>query len=321
MVTAPEPAKGALYLLTGKESFLKKEFIQNLRTDGVSCREFHSENDSLNEFLDFAGTSSFFESKKVAVLWSVGDLPKADRGRLASFINAIPASCSVVLESEETASKRNDFLTELFLKAKVVTCHTPFDRDLPRWVETRAKKRGKAIAAPAVQALISQSAKNLSLIDASLEELSLYAMERERIELADVETLLGRSAQSDAFLLMDFILDGKKKEALFLVGDILKSGKRAFEIVGMLQTQWERLRKAVHLMENGASQQEIGNQLRVHSFFLEKFMRQVRQVKAVQFDEIARQILACDQSLKRSLVSERLGLEKLVLEEFVTLKN
>ena len=74
--------KPCLHLLTGKEIFLKKEFIRSLRAEGVSFKEFDAEEDSLSEFMDFAGSGSLFDSRKLAVLWSVEALSKDEQAKL-----------------------------------------------------------------------------------------------------------------------------------------------------------------------------------------------------------------------------------------------
>jgi len=85
-----------------------------------------------------------------------------------------------------------------------VPCHTPFDRDLPRWIESRAQKNGKRIPREAVAILIERAGRDLSALASALESLSVYSSSRTEISAQEVESLLGKSAEEDVFRFVIF---------------------------------------------------------------------------------------------------------------------
>ena len=311
----------SLYLLVGKEEFLKAEFIQNLKTSvfknssetDLNFQKFDGESGGFIAFKDFLKTSPFLSEKRLAVLSGIDDLEDEEQDSLLAFIDSFPAASLGVLVSEEANAKKNPFLSTLSSKAKTVSCYAPFDRDLPQWIQTRAKQAGIRLETAATSLLIDKMGKDIAALSSSLETLAVYIYPKNEAKVRDVEMLLGRSLQNDIFSLMDVLLKKDAKASLSMAGHFLSEGTRGFEIVSVLAGQFERLRRASRLMEEGVPGAQIGSELRVHSFFLEKFLTQAKSLSRVELRKAFEALLLCDESIKTGALSERLAVERLVL--------
>lgn len=311
----------SLYLLVGKEEFLKKEFIQNLKNSffknpselSLNFQAFDPESGSFAAFRDFLQTAPFLSERRLAILSGIDDLEDDEKESLISFIGSFPPSAAAVLVSEEGNAKKSSFLAALSVKAKTVSCYAPFDRDLPQWISTRAKEAGIRLEPAACSLLIDKMGKDVPTLSSSLEMLATYVHPKKEVSARDVEALLGRSLQNDVFLLVDVLLKKDAKASLSMVAHFLTEGIRGFEIVGVLAGQFERLRKAYRLMEEGVPGAQIGSELKVHSFFLEKFTAQVKSLSRFDLRKVFQEFLLCDESIKTGALNERLAVEKLVL--------
>jgi DNA polymerase-3 subunit delta len=310
-----------LYLLAGKEAFLKREFLKELRESlfpkdpsDLNYQEFRAGSDALSAVLDFAGTAPFLGEARLAVLWEVDELSDAEKETLLAYAGRPAPTGIVVAVSEEASAKKNEFLRKFSEKAKLIACYPPFERDLPQWIGARAKKKGIRLEAGAAELLSDRAGKDLASLDSALEQAAVYASPRTLVTLKDLDGLLGRSIQADVFELADAILDRNAKRAFAIVEALLGEGARAFEIVPVLASQFDRLKRGSALLAEGRSQQEIGADLRIHSFFLDKFMRQARRAPAGKASEIFRKLLDCDEAIKTSRLSDALALERFVLE-------
>src|SRR3989338_10809149 len=95
----PDPKSG-VYLLYGKEEFLKKEFIQNLRRDlfpsnqtsEMGFEQFEAPEHSPGLLIDFLQNASFFTNRKMAVYNGIEALEAEDRERLLEFVNNLSPS-------------------------------------------------------------------------------------------------------------------------------------------------------------------------------------------------------------------------------------
>ena len=309
------------YLLFGRETFLKREFIRALRdklfpkdSGFGDFQEFTAKKDPLNSVLDFILTAPFLSEKRLAVLWNVDDLPKDDQVMLLSFLDKKIPSAELVIESEQSSIKKNSFLTAISGKCHSTPCYTLFDKDLPRWIQTQAQKRGKQIDKQAAGLLIERVGKDLAALDLALEQLAVFTSTTAAMAFKDVETLLGKSVQADVFQVLDFIIENRPAEALTLLSSLAKQREKSYEIMGGLVGGLERFRKAAVMLEKNNSAQNIGAVLNIHPFYLEKFLSQARRISSEKCDQILRELLRCDECIKTGSLNDERALERFVLE-------
>lgn len=311
----------SLYLLVGKEDFLKKEFIRKLKTSvfpnpsgsDLNFQEFDARSDASGAFKDFLQTAPFLSDKRLGVLSGIDELSGEAREALLSFVASFPPTAVGVLVSDESSAKKNSFLSALSQKAKTVPCYAPFDRDLPHWVESRARQAGLRLGPAASQLLIDKIGKDVPALSSAVEMLALYLHPRNEAGVQEVERLIGSSLQNDVFLLVDVLLKKDAKAALTMTGRFLNEGIRGFEIVSVLAGQFERLRKGQLLAKQGVPEPQVGAELKVHPYFLEKFLAQVRALSRLDVRKVFGELLSCDESIKTGALEESLAVERLVL--------
>lgn len=314
---------GERFLLVGKERFLKKEFIRDLQKKSfqnpsdasLNTQEWDiSEGGALGSVLDFIQTAPFLGEKRIAVLWKTEEFEEDEQERLLEALKNLPATSVIVFASEETGTKKNAFLRALEVQSVSVACHTPFDKDLPGWIETRARKMGGTIDHQASRSLLEKAGKDISALQNSLEGLFIFIHPRTAVTSADVEKLLGKFAEQDIFAIAEELFQKNIKSALEKTEGLFREGVRAPEIIAILSGQLERMKQASDLLERGASPAEVAAGLRVHSFFQQKFFAQLKKVSKKGIEQAQKRLLECDLSIKEGRLAERLALEKFILE-------
>ncbi len=279
----------------------------------MNYQEFTAKKDALAYFMDFCRTLPFLSERRMAVLWEADHLAADDKKTLLAWVEGGDPSAVVVLVSEESNARKNDFLLGLSRKTKTLTFHPPFEKDLPEWVQTRAKAKGMSIDRQAVPLLLERTGRELSALDMALEELSLFAHGASSITLKHVEGLLGKSVQEDVFLLTDHVLEKNASACLRTLQGLLREGVRAHEIVAVMAGQFERLHRAVDALAEKRPAQEIGATLKIHPFFQEKFMRQAGRLTPARMRGILKELLDCDEAIKTGRMGDAMALERLVL--------
>lgn len=322
-MVSPSPSpKGGVYLLYGKEEFLKKEFIQKLRRDlfplpqdsEMGFRQFEVPEEPLSALFDFLENPSFFVSQKLAVLYGLDELEAEDREKLFKLSQNLSPSSSLVLVSGESNVKKDPFLKKLSEKMQTIACHLPFDKDLPQWVESRVRKLGKSIEREAANLLIERVGKDTALLNTAVEQLAVYANAEPKISLKHAETLLGRSVQADAFRLVDFLLEKKLRSALENLEALLREGTRIYEITGALSGQLDRLNRARTMMDEGFPDEAISADLRLHPFFAGRILEQARKTPKLRLQNILRDLLDCDEAVKTGKLTDRIALQQFFLK-------
>ena len=116
------------YLLIGKERFLKREFIRDLRERllgkspeaSLNFQEFSGKKNESAAALDFVSTAPFLGEKRMAVLWEADSLPQEAKESLEQSVSKLPFSGVLVIVSEESNTKKNNFLKELSTRCESV---------------------------------------------------------------------------------------------------------------------------------------------------------------------------------------------------------
>jgi DNA polymerase-3 subunit delta len=165
----------------------------------------------------------------------------------------------------------------------------------------------------AVSTMIERAGKDIGSQISALAQLALYVHPRTEAKREDIEAILGKSAEADVFELLDYILDKKPAACLKKVADLRREGVKAFEVVGVLGSQVERLKKAALMQRQGDPSQRIGQELKVHSFFLDKFLRQAAKLNDKTAQLFFGELADCDRDIKTGVLREDLAFEKLVI--------
>lgn len=311
-------------LLYGKERFLKDEAIAELKAKffrspselDLNFQAFDAEEHGAAGALDFLLTAPFLASKRLAVLRHVDKLEEEEAARLLAAIDGLPDTACLVLETEETNTKKKALIRDLAEKAETRACHTPFDKDLPGWIETRARKRRFTLERGVAAFLLSRVGADLGALDGALNDLALYVHPRQGAGLADAQAITPSNPDEDVYKLADLLLESRKKEALSVVDGLYRSGARTPEIVGALAGQLDRYRKALALASTGLPQAAIADQLRLPAFpaFVRpQFFERLKGVSEAKLGRLQKALLSCDESFKTGRAGDRISVERFVL--------
>lgn len=311
-----------VYLVIGKERFLKREFLDQLRrrlfadgaTDSLNAQEFSAEREPLCAALDFVTTLPFGASKRLAVLWEADKLSAEEKKNLLVSARTLPSSGVLAVISDQTSAKKDGFLSGLSQIAELITCHTPFDKDLPSWVQTRARKSGLRADPDAVRLLIERVGNDVAALSTALEQLAVFIHPRPVLTAADVQNLLGKSAQENVFRLLDLILDSRAPSAVRLLEGLFREGTRSAEIIGALAGQLDRLKKCRWLLQQNRPSAVIGAELGVPPSRQSEFFALSKKASEPFLRDFSKRLLRCDEEIKTGRLAERLALERFILE-------
>jgi len=189
-----------------------------------------------------------------------------------------------------------------------------------RWVVDTASARGVKIDPDASRELVDALGADLMLISSELEKLILYAGEKKRITLADVETMVLAAKQRSLYELTDAISAKDRPRALGVLEAILASGEGEDAAIGQLYMLARTFRQMLVILEKNvrdsrAIWQALWQGFRVPPFAAEDIIRQARRYKSRrEITQAIRRIARADLELRSNPPSKRLVLERLVLD-------
>ena len=332
-------------MLIGDEAFFRKRcreaILQHLVPADVrdfALREFDLEENSVREVLDAARTPSLMAPFQVFFIRGVKSLytrgsheedfaaieeytkspnPDALLVFLADHIS-IPADARrMEMHDRDRYERIRETLGEY---CGLVELARVEEGEAVRWALDAAAQQGVTMESDAARELVDSTGGDMMMIAGELEKLVLFAGERKRITLGDVETMVLAAKQRSLYELTDAISSKNRARALEVLQAILASGDGEDAAIGHLYMLARAFRQMLVISERGvrdsrALWQALWQGFRVPPFAAEDIIRQARRYKSRrELTRGLRLIARADFALRSSPPSKRLVLEKLVLD-------
>ena len=195
------------------------------------------------------------------------------------------------------------------------------EADAARWLLATAEGRGMKFDSDAARELADALGADMMLISSELEKLMLYAFDRKRITLGDVETMVLAAKQRSLYELTDAISARDKARALDLLHGLLNASDGGEDsAIGHLYMLARTFRQMIVILEKNvrdsrAIWQALWQGFRMPPFAAEDLIRQARRYSSRrELTQKLRLIANADLELRSSPPDKRLVLERLVME-------
>jgi DNA polymerase III subunit delta len=195
------------------------------------------------------------------------------------------------------------------------------EEDAMRWAVTTAQEANIRMETDAARELVDALGADMMLVSSELEKLLLYAMDRGRITLGDVETMVLAAKQRSLYELTDAISSRDRVRALALLHGLLNSSDAGEDsAIGHLYMLARTFRQMLVILEKNvrdsrAIWQALWQGFRMPPFAADDLIRQARRYKSRrELTRALRLVARADLELRSSPPDKRLVLERLVYE-------
>lgn len=301
----------AIYVLVGKDPYLEDEAIKEIRRSffgdpsslELNSKVFSSGETEIEELIAYLSTAPFSADKRLAAIKDFDKYQKADRLRIAEFIKKTATRNAVlVVQVDDIASAQICGLTE---GARIIYFDRMSEEKTVSWLMKRAQDAGKKIDAEAAAALAELHGRNFAMLDSELEKLIAYTGSKPGIGGCDIAEVSGRTLLSSAFDLTGAVEAGKVDGAMKTANELLASGKKHYEIIGLLCWHFRKIAGAKALENEGMSDSEITRKMGINNFYAGGFLRQVRATSLTALRNKMRILLEADVEIKRAKYNAR----------------
>ncbi len=311
----------AVFLFIGNDSYSKEQAVKKIERSFLdsSSREFDYKvfdgaNTEARDILDYVSTIPFLASKKLVVVRNFEKLSAQDGERIIAYIkNPVKSTCLVLDVEDDSILKQYPQISRYVVLSRFAILTDPQFHARAKEILLQAPGC-KDISSDASMALKELYGDDMGSVAQELQKLSSFAGERMRIEVRDVEELSGKNPDSSAFDLTDAIEVSDLKRALSIISELMLSGKKHYEIIGLLCWQMKRLFKGRVLMDRGTSDLEIAGLLKINSRYQARFFRQLKVHSLAQVESKMEMLLETDLGIKNSKYDPDLALEFAVMK-------
>ena len=195
------------------------------------------------------------------------------------------------------------------------------EEDAMRWTVSTALKSNVRLEPDAARELVDALGADMMLVASELEKLLLYVMNRGKITLGDVETMVLAAKQRSLYELTDAISSRDRVRALALLQGLLNSSDAGEDsAIGHLYMLARTFRQMLVILEKNvrdsrAIWQALWQGFRMPPFAADDLIRQARRYKSRrELTRALRLVARADLELRSSPPDKRLVLERLVYE-------
>jgi DNA polymerase III subunit delta len=215
--------------------------------------------------------------------------------------------------------KADDALRQLFERcdrAAAIACYADDGQDVWAVVRDALSSAKLDIAPDARQLLVSRLGADRALSRGEIEKLVLYARGKSRIEVDDVDAVVGDASELTLDKIVFAAASGDGGQALLECDRALAAGENAQTVISAAQRHFQRLHRLRAAIDAGRSLEDVLRQLRPPVHFKQKTQleAQCRMWNKERLDEALSRIARAAKSARRHAVLESALTERLLLE-------
>ena len=155
--------------------------------DTMNFSAFSGSDINQKEIIDLAETLPFFADRRLILIEDSG-LFKKSAEELADYMSFIPETTYFVF-AEKEIDKKTKMYKQVKKNGSIVEFPRQNETTLSRWIEGRIRRNGKNITRDAYALFIRKTGDDMENIDKELEKLLCYTLEKDYIDISDVNAI------------------------------------------------------------------------------------------------------------------------------------
>jgi len=182
---------------------------------------------------------------------------------------------------------------------------------LQNWVKQQLAAQGKNISGENLTFFVERIGGDLRNAANEIAKLAAFLGEKKEVTKENIMAVCTRTIQADIFALVDAVVYGRTKEALFFLRDLLAAGEPALLILAMLIRQFRLLGEAKELL--AAGENDLAGALKIHPYAAKKVSAQAAKTSMSYLKRAVELLAQCELDIKRGRIEPVLALETLIV--------
>ena len=307
-----------IYLICGEEEYTKRNLKKMLADaivpldDNMNRGYFEGKNINFKQIIDLCETMPFFSERRLILLENTGCFEKACEEML-EYLPGLTDTTYIVFV-EEKIDKRSKMYKLVKDKGYVCECNRLNSDNLMKWILTKIGKENKKITRDTMNYIVDILGNDLEKISCEIEKLLCYTLNKEVIEIADVDTVCTPEITGKIFEMIDAMGNKNRKKALELYYDLLSQKEPPMRILFMLSRQFNIMLQIKELTEKHMNKKEIEEKLKMKGFVISKAQGQLKNFAGDAIRNAIEKSIELEESVKNGNINEKVAVELLLIE-------
>lgn len=312
----------SVYLVYGSEKFLirntKQELSKAIRGTGddMNYSYFEGKGISVQEIIGMAETMPFFADRRLIVIENSGFF-KTSQVELAEYLENISETTHIIfIESE--VDKRGKMYKTVKKQGYITEVGEQTPEMLIRWMASIFKKDGINITGQTASYILEKVGKNMEKLKPELEKLSCYALDKDVIEVKDVDLICILQPENKVFDMVDAMIRKNQKEALEYYYDLAALQVDAVPILAAIANHYKRLVYVKEMVIQNFPKADISKVSGIHIHYIDKYLGQARHFTLEQLNIDLEEVVDMERAFKSGQISDKLAVELLVVKNSIS---
>ena len=306
------------YLLYGEEAYLKNQYKDKLKAalwqegDTMNAAFYQGRNTNPKELIDLAETMPFFADHRLILVEDSGFF-KSGAEDLAEYMEHIPQTTTFVF-SETDVDKRSRMYKALKNNGRIVEFAAQNQELLTRWLLGRLRRENKNITKAAMQEFFDSVGLDMGTLDREMEKLICYCLDRDVIELADVEAVCPQAVTNRIFDMVGAIVECRRKDALEMYYDLLALKEPPLRILFLITRQYNILMQLKDLKRKGMNNPAMAKAAGIPPFAVSRSLGQASRLSVGSIEHILSYSVEMEEAVKTGQMNEQIAVELVIIE-------
>lgn len=263
--------------------------------------------------INYASAYPMIARRRVVVVKDVNQLDAAGLELLAKYVQRPLATNCLLLTAEKIDARKSAF-KRLLENSTSLEIKPMYDNDVAQWLQRYVQDLRLSISQEAIQLLQTTVGNSLRRLANEIEKISLNLKDRNRIEVEDVEFVVGSSRQYSIFELCDAIGRRNVRQSIIILRNLLRQGESPAGIIAMLTRHFGILMRLKALQMAKNLQKPIAQELGINPYFVKNYTTQAALFSPQQISRAFQYLLEADEKLKTSQGRPSVVMELLLLQ-------
>lgn len=204
-------------------------------------------------------------------------------------------------------------LTKLIQKnGQVTEISEMTEHELLEYIKKNLQEENINMSDETAQLFLHRTGMNYTAVTNELRKLMLYV--DDNVTNQDVEEIVSISLEQNIFKLTEYILNGRKTDAVQLVRELILQKEEPMQLLHLIISQFRLLYQVKLLMGEGFQQDYIARELKVHPYRVKLAQREVRRYQQNVLEEKMVKCRDMDYRFKSSYLERETLFELFLLE-------
>jgi DNA polymerase-3 subunit delta len=306
------------YLLDKLLLAFRKAIVDNNPRD-FNFSQFIADEAGMSAVVSVAQTYPMMRKRRLVIVKDAHQFKSADWAQAEAYLNNPSPSTVLVLVGEHlpTQNKGGANAAKLVKAACALVPVEPFGRvqDIVPYLQTELKQRKLTLDRNAEALLLDLLGTDMNELLGAIDKLALYAGEREKISLEDVQAVVAKTRGEDLWGFQDALAARKLAPALGLLGRLMENAKQEDEImlIGALVRHFRGVAEIRRMLDKRMPRNQIMGNLSGSPYANEKRFNQATGHSAASLATLLSELEKLDRAIRFSRVPHPALFERFVL--------